>query len=93
MHLTQETLMALNDLVRCGKVRYIGWSNTTGWQLQKIVDEARRLGTAPCVVLQQQYSLLCRETEWEVVDVCEREGVALLPWSPLKVRMLSRTRA
>ena len=71
------------------KIRYYGFSNTTGWQLQKIVETARRLGLAPCASLQQQYSLLCRHTELEVTEVCEREAVALLPWSPLKGGWLS----
>ena len=42
------------------------------------------MGLSPVVSLQAQYSLLCRETEWELQDVCQREGLALLPWSPLK---------
>lgn len=62
----EETLRTLDDLVKAGKVRYVGWSNVTGWQLQKIVDEAKRLGVAVCVSLQAQYSLLvgciCRHT-------------------------------
>jgi aryl-alcohol dehydrogenase-like predicted oxidoreductase len=85
----EETLRTLDDFVKAGKIRYYGFSNTTGWQLQKIVETAKRLGLAPCASLQQQYSLLCRHTELEVTDVCEREGVALLPWSPLKGGWLS----
>ena len=84
-----ETLMALNDLVRCGKVRYIGASNLTGWQLQKYVDLQDRYGFAPFVALQQQYSLLERMSEVEVIKVCENEGIGLLPWSPLKGGLLT----
>ncbi|XP_070537823.1 1-deoxyxylulose-5-phosphate synthase YajO-like [Ptychodera flava] len=80
----EETLRTLDDLVRCGKVRYVGASNVTGWQLQKIVDECRRLGLNPWICLQAQYSLLCRSTEFELTDVCRNEGLGLLPWSPLK---------
>ena len=85
----EETLRALDDLVKGGKVRYTGWSNLTGWQVVKVVAESRRLGIAPPVSLQEQYSLLCRATEWEVAEACAAEGVALLPWSPLKGGWLS----
>jgi aryl-alcohol dehydrogenase-like predicted oxidoreductase len=85
----EETLRAFDDLIKANKIRYYGFSNTTGWQTQLIVDTARRLGVAPPASLQEQYSLLCRQTEWEVTEVCERENVALLPWSPLKGGMLS----
>ena len=84
-----ETLTALNDLVRCGKVRYIGASNLTGWQLQKYTDLQERYGFAPFVALQQQYSLLERMSEVEVTKVCENEGIGLLPWSPLKGGLLT----
>jgi aryl-alcohol dehydrogenase-like predicted oxidoreductase len=84
-----ETLRAFDDLVRAGTIRYYGFSNTTGWQTQLIVDAAKRLGISPPASLQEQYSLLCRQTEWEVTEVCERENVALLPWSPLKGGWLS----
>lgn len=85
----EETIRALDDLQRAGKIRYWGWSNTTGWQLQLIVDTCRRLGIAGPAALQQQYSLMCRQVEWEVVDVCLRENVGFLPWSPLKGGWLS----
>ena len=85
----EETLRALDDLVRSGKVRYTGWSNLTGWQVVKVVAESKRLGLAPPVSLQEQYSLLCRSTEWEVAEACASEGLALLPWSPLKGGWLS----
>lgn len=85
----EETLRTLDDLVKAGKIHYVGWSNVTGWQLQKIVCESRRLGLSPCVSLQAQYSLLCRQTEYELTDVCVGEGVGLLVWSPLKGGWLS----
>jgi len=48
----EETLRAFDDLVRCGKIRYYGFSNVCGWQLQKIIDTTKRLGLSPCVSLQ-----------------------------------------
>lgn len=74
----------MNDLVSYGKVRYIGLSNLKGWQLQKAAELTRQRNWHPIVALQQQYNLLCRSTEWEVAEVCRNEGIALLPWSPLK---------
>jgi len=80
----EETLGTVGDLIRSGKIHYFGVSNVTGWQLQKIVDTAARMGLPPIVSLQAQYSLLCRWTEWELQAVCKNEGLALMPWSPLK---------
>lgn len=80
----KEVLRTMDDLVRCGKVRYVGASNVTGWQLQKIMDYGEFMGLNKWVTLQQQYSLLNREVELEVGDVCRNEGVGILPWSPLK---------
>jgi aryl-alcohol dehydrogenase-like predicted oxidoreductase len=78
-----ETLSALDDLVRSGKVRYVGLSNFTGWQVQKAVALARAEGLEVPVSLQPQYNLLVRELEWEVVPSCLDAGLGLLPWSPL----------
>ena len=64
----------MNDLVRTGKIRYIGVSNVTGWQLQKICDLVQRLNLESVVTLQTQYSLLSRGIELELTDVCENEG-------------------
>ena len=66
----------MNDLVRTGKIRYIGVSNVTGWQLQKICDLVQRLNLETVVTLQTQYSLLSRGIELELTDVCENEGSA-----------------
>ncbi|XP_065887749.1 1-deoxyxylulose-5-phosphate synthase YajO-like [Dysidea avara] len=85
----EDTLHALNDLVKTGKVHYIGVSNVTGWQLQKIVETNKKFGYPQIVSLQVQYNLLCRETEWELVQVCRREKISLLPWSALKGGMLT----
>ncbi|WP_160725374.1 aldo/keto reductase [Bacillus sp. USDA818B3_A] len=85
----EETLSTLNDLVREGLVRYIGASNFKGWQLQKAIDLSRRNGWEAFVSLQPQYNLLCRATEWELLDVCINEGLGVLPWSPLRGGWLS----
>jgi aryl-alcohol dehydrogenase-like predicted oxidoreductase len=79
----EETLRALDDAVRAGKIHYVGLSNFTGWQVQKAVDVADAHGFARPVTLQPQYSLLVRETEWEIIAACQAEGLGLLPWSPL----------
>jgi len=79
----EETLRALDDMVRAGKVRYIGLSNFTGWQVQKALAVASAQGLELPVTLQPQYNLLVREIEWEIVPSCEDAGLGLLPWSPL----------
>ncbi|XP_076469874.1 1-deoxyxylulose-5-phosphate synthase YajO-like isoform X1 [Babylonia areolata] len=80
----EETLRTMNDLVRCGKVRYLGTSNVTGWQLQKIVDLSAHMGLDQFVSLQQQYNLLCRTSELESFQVCKLNGIGVLPWGPLR---------
>jgi aryl-alcohol dehydrogenase-like predicted oxidoreductase len=85
----RETMRALNDLVRQGKVHYIGCSNFTSWQIQKANDIAEKENLEKFVTLQQQYSLLCRNVEWDTVDVCRHEGLGILPWSPLAGGWLS----
>jgi len=85
----EETLSTLDSLVRSGKVRYIGASNYAGWQLQKAIDLSRRMGWEPFVCLQPQYNLLCRSTEWELLPVCQNEGLGVIPWSPLRGGWLS----
>lgn len=85
----EETLRTLDELVRSGKVRYIGASNFTGWQLQKAVDISRQMGWEPFTCLQPLYNLLDRELEWELVPVCVNEGLGIIPWSPLRGGWLS----
>ncbi|KAJ3111614.1 hypothetical protein HDU96_005520 [Phlyctochytrium bullatum] len=80
----KETLTTLNDFVRSGKVRYLGGSNYAAWHLQKTQDLANASGLERFVSMQQQYSLLERNYELDLEDVCRNEGVACLPWSPLK---------
>jgi aryl-alcohol dehydrogenase-like predicted oxidoreductase len=84
-----ETLSTLNNLVQSGKVRYIGASNFTGWQLQKAIAMSRQMGWEPFSCLQPQYNLLERAIEWEILPVCREEGVGVIPWSPLRGGWLS----
>lgn len=79
----EETLRFLDDAVHAGKIRYVGLSNFTGWQLQKAVDAASALGLAPPVTVQPQYNLLARAAEWEIIPACQSAGLGLLAWSPL----------
>jgi aryl-alcohol dehydrogenase-like predicted oxidoreductase len=85
----EETLSTLNELVRLGIVRYIGASNFRGWQLQKAMDLSKQMGWEGFSSLQTQYNLLCRAPEWELVPVCENEGLGVIPWSPLRGGWLS----
>ncbi len=79
----EETLATLDHLVASGKVRYIGASNYTGWQLQKAIDLSNQLGREKFICLQALYNLLDRFLEWDIIPVCENEGLGLLCWSPL----------
>jgi len=79
----EETLSFLNDAIRAGKINYVGLSNFTGWQVQLMVSTAKAMGLHVPVTLQLQYSLLSRESEWEMIPASEYNGLGLLPWSPL----------
>ena len=79
-----ETLHFLADAMSAGKIHYYAWANTTGAQTAAIVAAAARLRCAPPAAVSPQYSLLCRETEWEILPAAAAAGVAVLPWSPLK---------
>src|SRR5689334_9349446 len=85
----EETLSALDDLVRSGKVRYLGNSNFAGWQIADADWTARTAGLTPFISAQNQYSLLHREVEDEVVPACEQFGLGLLPFFPLDSGLLS----
>jgi len=76
-------LATMKDLLSAGKIRALGVSNLTGYQLQKVIMLARGLGV-PIATLQTQYNLLCRQTEFELLPCCVEEDVAVLCWSPLK---------
>jgi len=85
----EETLAALDQLVTSGKVRYLGASNYAGYQLQKAIDLSRQNGWEAFACLQPLYNLLDRSFEWELLPVCEAEGVGVIPWSPLRGGWLS----
>ena len=84
-----ETLRALDDLVSQGKVRYIGNSNFAGWQIADADWQARIVGQTRFVSAQNQYSLLERRVEHEVLPACERFGLGFLPFFPLASGLLS----
>ena len=79
----EETLSTLDDLVREGKVRYVGASNYTGWQVATALGVAALHDWEPFVSLQPQYSLVSRDIERELLPLCRYAGLAVLPWSPL----------
>jgi aryl-alcohol dehydrogenase (NADP+) len=79
----EETLDALNDLVKAGKVRYIGASSMYAWQFAKMIYTQRRRGWAEFVSMQNHYNLIYREEEREMNPFCVEEGIGLIPWSPL----------
>jgi len=79
----RETLATLGDLVSTGRIHEIGWSNVTGWQLQRILSIAEAEGLPRPVVVQPQYNLLDRGIEWELLPCCLDAGVPITPWSPL----------
>jgi len=79
----EETLRALDDLVRQGKVRYIGCSNFPGWQLMKALSISDKHNWERFVTLQAFYSLMARDLELEHVPLCLDQGLGILPWSPL----------
>jgi aryl-alcohol dehydrogenase-like predicted oxidoreductase len=86
----EETMEALNDVVRAGKVRYIGASSMWAWQFAKAQHVAASNGWARFVSMQDQYNLLQREEEREMHPLCLDQGVGVLPWSPLARGMLTR---
>jgi aryl-alcohol dehydrogenase-like predicted oxidoreductase len=85
----EETLSTLDTLVTSGKVRYLGASNYSGWQLQKAIDLSRARGWEPFRCLQPLYNLLDREAKWELLEVAKAEGLGVIPWSPLRGGWLS----
>ena len=85
----EETLSALDDLVRAGKVRYVGCSNFSGWQMSKALGVSERLRLARYVSQQVYYSLQSRDAEYEIVPASLDQGVGILVWSPLAGGLLS----
>ncbi len=85
----EETLRTLEDLIRQGKVRYIGSSNLPAWQVVEALWTARSLGFNPFVTCQDEYSLLVREPERELLPMMQANGLGLLPYFPLASGLLS----
>jgi aryl-alcohol dehydrogenase-like predicted oxidoreductase len=86
----EETLEALHDVVKAGKVRYLGASSMYTWQFVKMVYTSRLHGWTEFVSMQDHYNLLQREEEREMIPFCIDQGIAVLPWSPLARGRLTR---
>jgi len=86
----EETLEALNDVVRSGRARYLGASSMSAWQFAKALDLQRQNGWARFVSMQSQYNLITREDERELIPLSVDAGIGLTPWSPLARGRLTR---
>ncbi len=89
----EETLEALTDVVKAGKALYIGASSMFAWQFAQMLAASDRLGFSRFVTMQNHYNLVYREEEREMIPLCRKEGVGLIPWSPLARGLLTRPRA
>lgn len=88
----EETLEALNDVVRAGKARYIGASSMYAWQFAKALFVSERRGWSSFVSMQNHYNLVYREEEREMVPLCLDQGIGVIPWSPLARGFLAGNR-
>lgn len=88
----EETMEALNDLVRIGKVRYLGASSMYAWQFAQSLHLSERRGWSRFVAMQNHYNLVYREEEREMIPLCRAEGIGLIPWSPLARGFLTGNR-
>ncbi|MDP1715179.1 MAG: aldo/keto reductase [Anaerolineales bacterium] len=79
----EETMEALNDVVRAGKARYIGASSMFAWQFMKALHISEMNGWAKFVSMQNHYNLVYREEEREMIPLCKDQGIGLIPWSPM----------
>lgn len=86
----EETLEALNDIVRAGKARYIGASSMHAWQFLKALNLSERRGWARFVSMQNHVNLIYREEEREMLPLCRDQGIGVIPWSPLARGLLTR---
>jgi len=87
-----ETMRALDDIVRSGRARYIGASSMAAWQFMKALGTADRHGWTRFVSMQNHYNLVYREEEREMIPLCVEEGIGVLPWSPLARGFLAGNR-
>ena len=88
----EETMEALHDIVKSGKVRYIGASSMFAWQFAKAQQVAKENGWTRFVSMQNHYNLVYREEEREMIPLCRDQGVAVMPWSPLARGFLAGNR-
>jgi aryl-alcohol dehydrogenase-like predicted oxidoreductase len=86
----EETLEALSDVVKAGKARYIGASSMFAWQFAKSLYLSDRHGWSRFISMQDHYNLLYREEEREMLQLCQSEGIGVIPWSPLARGRLAR---
>lgn len=86
----EETLEALNDVVKTGKARYIGASSMSAWQFSKMLAVSKANGWTRFVSMQNHVNLLYREEEREMLPLCKAEGIGVIPWSPLARGRLTR---
>ncbi len=89
----EETLAALDDVVRAGKARYIGASSMYAWQFAKMLHASEKNGLTKFVSMQPQYNLVYREEEREMLPLCKDQGIGVIPWSPLARGFLAGGRA
>ena len=89
----EETLEALNDVVRSGKARYIGASSMYAWQLARALSVSTQKGWSRFVSMQNHYNLVYREEEREMIPLCVDQGLGIIPWSPLARGFLAGNRA
>jgi aryl-alcohol dehydrogenase-like predicted oxidoreductase len=88
----EETLEALNDVVRAGKALYIGASSMYAWQFLKMLQTSERNGWSRFITMQNHYNLVYREEEREMIPLCIEEGIGIIPWSPLARGFLAGNR-
>ncbi len=88
----EETVAALHDLVRAGKVRYLGAGSMYAWQFAKLQHAARAAGGPGFIAMQDHYNLVYREEEREMIPLCADLGVGIIPWSPLARGLLTGSR-
>ncbi len=88
----EETLEALDDVVRSGKALHIGASSMFAWQFAKMLYTAEQMGLTRFVTMQNHYNLIYREEEREMIPLCREEGIGVIPWSPLARGFLAGNR-
>jgi 1-deoxyxylulose-5-phosphate synthase len=89
----EETLEALDTVVKTGKALYIGASSMFAWQFATMLNTAGQLGVTRFVAMQNHYNLIYREEEREMIPLCRHEGIGLIPWSPLARGFLAGNRS